>query len=77
VAGWRRVAVNAAYAYGIESFEDLTADRLGALGATTADAGLRVSLPSLTVVNAVWEHQWRSNGTGVDRVLIGMVQWFR
>ena len=73
----RRVALSATYAYGIESFEDLTADRLGALGATTFTAGMRISLRSLTVVNGAWEHQWRSNSTNVDRVLIGMVQSFR
>jgi Tetratricopeptide repeat len=74
---WRRVAMNATYAYGIESFEDLTADRLGALGATTFTAGVRISLRSLTVVNGAWEHQWRSNSTSVDRLLLGMVQSFR
>jgi cytochrome c-type biogenesis protein CcmH/NrfG len=74
---WRRVALSATYAYGIESFEDLTADRLGALGATTFTAGVRISLRSLTVVNGAWEHQWRSNNTSVDRLLLGMVQSFR
>ena len=74
---WRRVALSATYAYGIESFEDLTADRLGALGATTFTAGVRISLRSLTVINGAWEHQWRSNSTNVDRLLLGMVQSFR
>jgi hypothetical protein len=74
---WRRVSLIATYAYGIESFEDLTVDRLGALGARTVSAGVRIGLPSFTVVNTAWEHQWRSNGTGIDRVAVGLVQTFR
>jgi hypothetical protein len=74
---WRRIALSATYAYGIENFEDLTADRLSAFGATTFTTGVRISLRSLTVVNGAWEHQWRSNSTSVDRLLLGMVQSFR
>ena len=74
--GWRRVDVNVAYAYGIESFEDLTADRLGALGATTIAAGLRIRVPSLTFVASTWEHQWRSNDTRIDRLTLSIVQSF-
>ena len=70
----RRVALLGAYAYGIESFEDLTADRLNALGSTTAAAGLRIDVPSLTRITATWEHQWRSNNTTVDRVTISLIQ---
>jgi YaiO family outer membrane protein len=75
--GWRRVEVNAAYAYGIESFEDLTIDRLAFLGATTVAAGLRIRMPSLTSVSATWEHQWRSNETRIDRFTVSLVQTFR
>jgi tetratricopeptide (TPR) repeat protein len=74
--GWRRVALQATYAYGIESFEDLTADRLGSLGATTIAAGVRFDVPSLTRVMATWEHQWRSNDTTIDRFTIAVVQGF-
>jgi YaiO family outer membrane protein len=73
---WRRVGVNVAYAYGIESFEDLTADRLQALGATTIAAGLRIRVPSLTSVAGTWEHQWRSNDTKIDRLTLSIVQSF-
>ena len=72
--GWRRVDVNVAYAYGIESFEDLTADRLRNLGATTIAAGLRIRLPSLTFLTTTWEHQWRSNDTRLDRLTLSVVQ---
>lgn len=70
----RRVALLGTYAYGIEAFEDLTADRLGALGTSTLAAGLRIDVPSLTRINFAWEHQWRSNGTTIDRVVFGVVQ---
>jgi YaiO family outer membrane protein len=74
--GWRRVSVTAAYAYGIESFEDLTADRLQGLGAHTMALGLRIRLPSLTILSAAWEHQWRSNDTRMDRFTVSLVQAF-
>src|SRR5215510_4288560 len=40
--GWRRAWITTAYAYGIESFEELTAAQLQSLGASTLSAGLRV-----------------------------------
>jgi hypothetical protein len=72
--GWRRAAVQATYAHGIESFEDLTADRINSLGATTLGAGLRIDVPSLTRVMATWEHQWRSNHIRIDRFTVSIVQ---
>jgi YaiO family outer membrane protein len=74
---WRRVDTTVTYAYGIESFEDLTADRIGNLGANTVAATLRIRTPSLTSVATTWEHQWRSNDTTVDRLIVVMVQGFR
>jgi len=71
---WRRVAVNAGAARGIESFEDLSADRLGSLGATTLSLGARIEMPSLTVLSTAWEHQWRSNDTTIDRLTLVLVQ---
>src|SRR4029078_5929784 len=58
-------------------FEDLTADRLGSLGASTLATGVRVNLPSTTVLTTTWEHQWRSNATRLDRVTLAIVQSFR
>ena len=75
--GWRRVDMTATYAYGIESFEDLTADRIGNLGANTIAATLQLRLPSLTSVATTWEHQWRSNDTRLDRLTVSIVQGFR
>jgi len=74
--GWRRVAVNVAYAYGIESFEDLTADRLGSLDSKTIATGLRMRVPSITAVAGTWEHQRRSNQTTIDRLTLSIVQSF-
>ena len=74
--GWRRVWLNTTYAYGIESFEDLTADRLGSIGASTFALGVRVNLPSTTMMTTTWEHQWRSNDTRLDRVTLSIVQFF-
>jgi hypothetical protein len=71
---WRRVALQGAYAYGIESFEDLTADRVGALGTTTAAAGIRIDLKSITRITTTWEHQWRSNQTTIDRFTLSVIQ---
>jgi hypothetical protein len=72
--GWRRFAVLGTYAYGIESFEDLTADRIASLGATTIAGGVRIDLPSLTRIATTWEHQWRSNSTTIDRLTVSVVQ---
>jgi YaiO family outer membrane protein len=76
---WRgcpRVWLNASYAYGIESFEQLTADRLGSLGATTVAGGIRINAPLLTVITTTWEHQWRSNDTSIDRVTVSLLRSF-
>jgi tetratricopeptide (TPR) repeat protein len=74
--GWRRVWINGSYAYGIESFENLTADRVDQLGAHTLAGGARVNLHTLTVLNATWEHQWRSNDSRLDRVTVSVAQFF-
>jgi hypothetical protein len=71
---WRRAALAGVYAYGIESFEDLTADRVGALGTTTLGTGIRVDLKSLTRIATLWEHQWRSNHITIDRFTVSVIQ---
>jgi len=74
---WRRVDMTATYAYGIESFEDLTADRIGNLGAHTIAATVQFRMPSLTSVATTWERQWRSNDTRLDRLTVLILQGFR
>ena len=64
------------YAYGIESFEDLTAERIADLAAHTVAATVQVRLPSLTSLAATWEHQWRPNDARLDRVTLVAVQGF-
>lgn len=76
---WRprwRLELNFAYAYGIESFEDLTADRLGALAGHTIAPGVRIRMRPFTQIFANWEHQWRSNDTVMDRVTLAVVRSF-
>ena len=72
---FRRVALSATYAYGIESFETLTAERVGSLTATTIAAGVRVITPSIAELHAGWEHQRRSNATTVDRFTLAVVRF--
>jgi hypothetical protein len=72
--GWRRLSLNGVYAYGIESFEALTVDRIGSLGTTTLAAGVQIRAASLTVVTTTWEHQWRSNQTRIDRFTVAIGQ---
>ena len=74
---WRRVDMTATYAYGIESFEDLTADRIGNLGAHTIAATVQFRVPSLTSVATTWERQWRSNDTRLDRLTVLVMQGFK
>jgi hypothetical protein len=74
---WRRVDTTVTYAYGIESFEDLTADRIGNLGANTVAATLQFRLPSLTSVATTWERQWRSNDSRLDRLTVLVMQGFK
>ena len=52
----------------------LTADRIGSLDATTIAGGVRIDLPSLSRVTAIWEHQWRSNAANLDRFTVSLVQ---
>jgi hypothetical protein len=72
----RRFWINGSYAYGIESFEDLTVDRLAHLAASTVAGGVRIGFRSLSVVNATWEHQWRPNDSKLDRVTVSFAQFF-
>ena len=74
--GWHRVWLQFSYAYGIESFEQLTADRVGSLGSTTLAGALKVVAPAFDVVTT-GEHQWRSNDTSIDRVTMSLVRFFR
>jgi hypothetical protein len=73
----RRLDTTVTYAYGIESFEDLTADRIGNLGGHTLAGSLRLRMKTVTTLAATWEHQWRSDDKTLDRVTLLFVQRFR
>jgi hypothetical protein len=74
--GWRRVWLQGTYAYGIESFEQLTADRVGSLGSTTLAGAVRLLAPAFDITTT-FERQFRSNDTGVNRLTIAFVQYFK
>ena len=74
--GWRRVWLQGTYAYGIESFEQLTADRVGSLGSHTVAGAFRLLASSFDITTTI-EHQWRSNDTGVNRLTIAFTQFFK
>jgi YaiO family outer membrane protein len=74
--GWRRVDATVTYAYGIESFEDLTADLVGNLGSNSVAATLQLRLSSLTSVATTCERQWRSDDTRLDRLTVVIAQGF-
>ena len=72
-----RLDTTVTYTYGIESFEDLTADRIANLGGHTLAASVRLRMATLTTLAATWEHQWRSDDKTLDRVTLLFVQRFR
>ena len=72
-----RLDTTVTYAYGIESFEDLTADRIANLGGHTLAASVRLRMATLTTLAATWEHQWRSDDKTLERVTLLFVQRFR
>ena len=73
---WRRVWLEGSYAHGAESFDVLTADRVDSFDADTVAVGLRILTPSLLVLTATWEHQWRSSNQKIDRLTCAVVQYF-
>ncbi|OFW04321.1 MAG: hypothetical protein A3I61_10110 [Acidobacteria bacterium RIFCSPLOWO2_02_FULL_68_18] len=76
VAATTRLWLSGGYARGTESFETLSPDRIGEFDADTVFWSVRVDLPGLTSLAAGHEHQWRSTGTGMDRVTLSLVQRF-
>jgi YaiO family outer membrane protein len=73
---WRRVWLAGSYAHGAESFDVLTADRVGSFDADTVSAGVRILTPSLLTLHSTWEHQWRSDGQTIDRFTCAVVRHF-
>ena len=73
---WRRVWIAGSYAHGAESFDVLTADRVGSFDADTVAAGVRILTASLLTLSVTWEHQWRSDAQTIDRLTCGLAQHF-
>lgn len=71
-----RVWVSGIYAYGVESFETLTADRLASLGAHTIAGVLRLDLPALRSLFLSFEHQDRTSGINTSRGTLTLVHRF-
>ena len=71
-----RLGVTVAGTRGVEDFDSLSPDRIGAFQATTAEGGVRLDLRSLTSVQAVYQHQWRRGSIEMHRLRIGLVQRF-
>ena len=71
-----RVTVQAAYAGGVEDFENFSIDRIGDFRANTLSGGLRIDLPTLTTLVGNYERQWRRGNTNMGRVTVSLLQRF-
>ena len=71
-----RISVLAAYAAGVEDFENFSIDRIGNFRANTLSGGLRVDLPTLTALIANYERQWQSRNPDMGRVSVFFLQSF-
>lgn len=71
-----RVWVQAAYAAGVEDFENFSIDRIGDFRANTLSGGLRIDLPTLTAIVGNYERQWRRGNLDMGRVTLSLVHSF-
>lgn len=71
-----RISVLAAYAAGVEDFENFSIDRIGNFRANTLSGGLRIDLPTLTALIANYERQWQSRNPDMARVTVFFLQSF-
>ena len=71
-----RISVHASYAAGVEDFDTFAIDRIGDFRANTAAGGVQLTLPTLTSVNGVYEHQTRRGGINMNRVTVFLAQRF-
>ena len=73
---WARVWLDLAYTRGIEDFDTLSIDRLGAFKADGVRGSTSLELPSLTAITGTYEFQWREQDVRMLRVTVGLVQRF-
>lgn len=72
-----RVWLQAAYAVGVENFDDFAIDRVGDFRAQTLAGGIRINLPILTAISANYERQfWRRDDVDLHRVTLSLSQRF-
>lgn len=71
-----RVTILAGYSYGIDDFDALSIDRVGAFTAHTGSAGVRVDLRTLTSLGAVYQYQSRDAGVRLQRLTVTIGQSF-
>jgi YaiO family outer membrane protein len=71
-----RVSLNLGYARNNESFDTLSADRLGKFRANTALGGVRLDFSSLTSLTGQYEHQWRPGSVEMGRARVFVSQRF-
>ena len=71
-----RVSVQAAYAAGVEDFENFSIDRIGNFRANTVSGGLRIDLPTLTALVGRYEYQWQRLDRQIGRVTVSFLQSF-
>jgi tetratricopeptide (TPR) repeat protein len=71
-----RVWVNVGYIYGIDDFDSLSPDRLGAFKAHTIRGGVRIDLASMTSILGGYDYQWRDDDSSMSRVTVKLIQSF-
>ena len=71
-----RVIILAGYAYGVDDFDTLSVDRIGAFSAHTALIGARAEFSSLTSVAGSFERQSRPAGVTLQRFTLTLAQRF-
>jgi len=73
---FRGLSMLAGYARGIEDFNAISIDRVGAFRANTALAGLRLDLPTQTALIGGYEYQWREGAGNMQRVTVTFTHRF-
>jgi hypothetical protein len=66
----------AGYVRGVEDFNAISIDRVGAFLANTALAGLRLDLPTQTALIGGYEYQWREDAGNMQRVAVTLTHRF-
>jgi len=71
-----RVSIQAAYAAGVEDFDNFSIDRIGDFRANAVSGKFRVDLPTLTALVSRYEYQWQRLDRQIGRVTVSFLQSF-